>query len=81
MMIEDFDGNELEYQGEVDENEQACGQGVSSYTDKGCLVKYRGTFLNGTAEGRGKHILFKSRGFTQAVFEKILMIWNYRYSC
>ena len=56
-MIKDFDGNDLQYQGEVDENGEACGQGSYTYLDKGCLVKYQGTFRNGKAEGKGKHIL------------------------
>ena len=51
--ITDFDGNEAEYYGDLDQEDCACGWGFSTYTTKHGVVEYKGTFLNDKFEGAG----------------------------
>ena len=51
--IEDPDMNQLEYTGELNEEDQAYGQGMSSYTHKSSMVRYYGTFVEDKYEGIG----------------------------
>lgn len=43
-----IDGGEWEYEGEMDENDQACGQGVATFENYG---KYSGMWYNDAQEG------------------------------
>ena len=44
--LTDFDGNEIEYDGELDEMDRACGLGVSTRIERHGIVQYKGTFLD-----------------------------------
>ena len=62
-LIQNVDGEKLEYDGELDGQGNACGSGKYTQTqDKKILSKYKGTFLNDMAEGKG--VLEDKRGNT-----------------
>ena len=49
--VTDADGNELDYIGEIDKDENACGHGIASSKDKN--LKLEGTFFNNQMHGLG----------------------------
>ena len=52
--VQDIDGNDIEYVGELDTDDQACGKGESTCIHKQGLVSYKGMWFNNKPEGRGK---------------------------
>ena len=43
----------MDYEGDLDEQDSACGWGISTYTTKQETVTYVGTFFDDKAEGAG----------------------------